>query len=157
MLEGMEYCAEASNKGMAWVCGVRAVATSGEDIRVHTNSSHRLSPWTRKNKKGHIGCFQRIYIYPRLTSSLSHLSTPRKKRTLADRNTAALGIHSRRDVHGREFLEQQLGGVGQDDARNLRLVPARSALVLVFLERPVKSFLVSPNLEQQQNEHHREE
>jgi len=55
-------------------------------------------------------------------------------RHLSDRDTTPLGVHSRRNVHCCQLLEEKLGGVWKDDLCNLRLVLARSAFELVLLK-----------------------
>jgi len=57
---------------------------------------------------------------------------------LPHRDTTPLGVHPRRDIHARQLLKQQLRRIRDVHLRNLRLVLARAALELVFLEAPAK-------------------
>ena len=60
-------------------------------------------------------------------------------RHLSDRNTASLGVHSRRYVHGCQLLKEKLGSIWKNNLSDLRLVLARSALELILFEGSVKS------------------
>jgi hypothetical protein len=53
---------------------------------------------------------------------------------VADAEAGARGEHAGGDVHGEELLEEQLGGVGDVDLRDARLVVAGAAFVLALLE-----------------------
>jgi hypothetical protein len=51
--------------------------------------------------------------------------------------TRARGEHARSNVHGKKFLEQELGGVRDMDLRDARLVVTWAAFVLALLELSV--------------------
>lgn len=55
---------------------------------------------------------------------------------LPERDAGSVGEHPRCNVHGCEFLEQQLGGVRDVDLRNLGLVLARTTLERLLGEIP---------------------
>jgi hypothetical protein len=53
---------------------------------------------------------------------------------VADAEAGARGEHAGGDVHGKELLEEQLGGVGDVDLRDARLVVAGAAFAFALLE-----------------------
>ena len=55
-------------------------------------------------------------------------------RLVTDAETGAGREHTGGDVHGEKFLEEKLGGVGDVDLRDARLVVAGTALVFALLE-----------------------
>lgn len=55
-------------------------------------------------------------------------------RLVADAEAGARGEHAGGDVHGEELLEEQLGGVGDVDLRDARLIVAGAAFVFALLE-----------------------
>jgi hypothetical protein len=55
-------------------------------------------------------------------------------RLVADAEAGARGEHAGGDVHGEELLEEQLGGVGDMDLRDARLVVAGATFVFALLE-----------------------
>ena len=63
-----------------------------------------------------------------------------------NRNPRPVGEHARRDVHGRQLLEQQLGRVGNVHLRDARLVLAGPALEGLLAQVAVSQSLVSSEL-----------
>lgn len=55
-------------------------------------------------------------------------------RLVADAEAGARGEHAGGDVHGEELLEEQLGGIGDVDLRDARLIVAGAAFVFALLE-----------------------
>jgi hypothetical protein len=75
---------------------------------------------------------------PRLTASnqiqLSQLSCQVARTLVAHAEARAVRKHARRNVHGEEFLEEQLGRVGDVDLRDAGLVVAGAAFVAAFFD-----------------------
>jgi hypothetical protein len=65
---------------------------------------------------------------------------------VTDAEAGASGEHAGGNVHGEEFLEEQLGGVGDVDLGDTRLVVARAALVFALLQLTTKLSVTSTKL-----------
>ena len=55
---------------------------------------------------------------------------------LSDGNTRSLGVHSSRNIHRRQLLEEQLGRIGNVHLRDPRLVLTRPTLECILLKIP---------------------
>ena len=113
-------------------------------LYAHVSRSHMMTPTANP---GAILLYSiRPYAtHPKLSPSTFSIAccsscgtTGSSSAVLSDCDATPLCVHSSRDVHAGQLLEQQFGRVGYVDLRYLGLVAAGPAFELVLLETPVE-------------------